>query len=326
MVRVYLPSAEDLDTLSIRPTLELHNSTSDIDDFEVLNERYEREGYLFFRGLVDTEAVLRARRRMVAVLQEHGLAEPDGESVRWVGGDAKPLPENSPAWSGIYKELSEDSSFKRAFDKILGEPAVMVPMTIYRAYPPSMPPAGAHQDGFFSPGIHGYRSFWIPLVAMNSSIGGLALAPRMNNRGYLHNTAKRPRSPIPAGIIPEDNWASIDYEVGDLLVIHHLTPHVGLPNRSDEMRVSIDLRVQSAARPNTVMGHVVDFDLGSVTLRDADGVDLRLTLDNDTFIRIVNIVEKMSPAEFVDAAEMGMHLMATRDGDKALMLRHSQEG
>jgi hypothetical protein len=324
---VFTPDAPDLDTNDVVPTKELRDSIGDIDDLATLQERYQAEGYLFFRGLVNPSAVLDARDAMIAVLERNGMAEPDGHGgAVWTGGGIAPLPEDSGQFDGIYKHLSEDASFQSAFDRILGEPAVMVPLTIYRAYPPGKKPGSVHQDGFFSPGISGYRSFWVPLVAMDEKMGGLCLSPGMADRGYLHNTAKSPRSPIPAGIIPEDNWARADYVPGDVLVIHHSTPHVGLPNRSDKLRLSIDMRVQSAAHPSTVMGTLVAFDESSAELQLEDGSRKRLSVGPDTFIRIIEITERMTPQEFAEKAEVGRHLMATFEGDHALMLRKSQAG
>lgn len=325
---LHLPDAATLSPASIRPTLALVDSTQLLDDRDALNRRYEDEGYLFFRGLLDVGSVVEARQRMVAPLAARGLVKEEaGGQIRWVGGDQPSLKEDASEFRGIVRDLVEHPRNRALLAKILGEPARTVPMVQYRAYRPRTALGGVHQDGFYSPGILGYRPLWIPLVPMSAAVGGLVLAPRHHRQGFFHNTAKPPSCSIPEGVIADDVWAWNAYEPGDLVVIHPYTPHVGLPNDSEFVRLSIDTRIQSAANPTSIAGQIERVDADAVVLQSEDGQVRRLRYDADTFLRIgANLAARMTPEAFRAEATPGMPLVVSLEGDRALMIRRSQAG
>jgi hypothetical protein len=326
-MNVHLPEAANLSPEAIRPAHSLVDSTGLLGDLAALDRRYEEDGYLYFRGVLDQASIATARRRMAAPLIERGLAAEEGEALRWTGGDQPSLPEDAPEFSGVVQTLVEDPANQATFEQILGEPACTVPMIQYRAYKPNGPLGGVHQDGFYSPGILGYRPLWIPLVAIDADMGGLVLAPRHHKAGFFHNTAKPPRCSIPEGVIGSDVWARADYRPGDLAVIHPYTPHVGLPNRSDFVRLSIDTRIQSAANPATISGTLAKVEPDAVTVKCGDGKLRRVKYDADTFLRIgANLAERMTPEAFRDAARPGMPLIASLENERALMIRRAHAG
>ncbi|MFD2580396.1 phytanoyl-CoA dioxygenase family protein [Novosphingobium colocasiae] len=130
----------------------------------------------------------------------------------------------------------------------------MVPLVQYRLYPPNGPITPVHQDGFYSPGIEGYRPVWTALVDCPREVGGLMIAVGEHKRGFFHNLARTKTFAIPEGVITPDSWATTDFTAGDVLVVHPHTPHAGTPNRSDRLRVTFDTRVQSAKHPNAFFG------------------------------------------------------------------------
>src|SRR5208282_2573652 len=44
-------------------------------------------------------------------------------------------------------------------------------------------------------------------------------------------------------------WVSGDFAIGDVLVFHSMAVHKGVPNRSDKLRMSIDVRYQLVSEP-----------------------------------------------------------------------------
>ena len=199
-------------------------------------------------------------------------------------------------------------------------------MVQYRAYPPNKAPGGVHQDGFYSPGIKGYRPVWIPLIEMDEAMGGLVLASGFTGGDFIHNTAK-PGNPIPAGIIPNSAWLRADYRPSDVLVIHPKTPHTGLPNRSRKVRFSIDTRVESAANPATVVGEFVSGSPDVVTLKFAGETLRTLKLSDETFIRTgPNRGQRLSRTGYLEVTPPGQMLLASTEGDQALMLRRADAG
>jgi hypothetical protein len=320
------PEAADLDVLDVVPARELESSNHLLDDPAALNRFYEDNGYILLRGVFDPTTVARARDEMLAVAAKMGLVEPGDPTGRWTG---KPLPgsmEESDLYAGIAKRLIEDPANLDVMEKVLGEPACSVPIVQYRTYPPRSKLGTVHQDGFYSPGIQDYRPVWITLTPCSRDMGGLALAVGQNRRGYFHNVGKPNPFPIPRDAIPDDSWATTDYMPGDVLVVHPSTPHCGLANNSDRLRISFDSRVQSAANPSAIAATVTGFTANTLTV-DAERVgEITLSVDADSYLRPINPGIRESFEGFADYMKPGMRLVVVRDGDRTVMLRKAAEG
>ncbi len=118
----------------------------------------------------------------------------------------------------------------------------------------------AHQDSFFIRGTDSFRTLWIPLVDIDQTMGGLALASGSHKHGlrdhveqegvYSYVFKGRRQKGIDLDDIHEP-WLTTTYHPGDVLIFHNLTQHWGLPNQSDRIRLSIDTRAQPAREPRT---------------------------------------------------------------------------
>jgi len=320
-----IPDAEDLDVLSIQPSRTFEVCNPLLGDGAAINRFYADNGYLFFRGVLDLASVERARDEMLAIAADKfGLVVRGDPTARWTG---KPLgeewSEENPAFAGISRRLVEHPENLKVMAQCLGEPACIVPNVSYRLYPPGGPVTGVHQDGFYSPGIDAFRPLWVPLVPMPREVGGLMIAVGEHKRGFFHNLAPGRKFRVPSGVIDDGSWATIDYQPGDLLVVHPYSPHAGLPNTSDRLRVSLDVRVQSASNPTAFSGTVEAVTPGSVTLKADDDAlgQIRLAVDRETFIRVISPGIRESFDGFADYTRPGMHLLAVRNGDRAIMLR-----
>lgn len=318
---------EDLDPGKIQPTRRLEDSNAVLDDLTAMNALYEEQGYLLFRDVLDKGTVRRALKRMMVVAARNGIIEPDTEEPVWTGREVDNALESSTEFAGVCKELIQDPKNVPVFEKILGEPFCQVPITQYRAYAPHYPLSLPHQEGFQSPGVMGYRPIWMPLVDIDESMGGLTLALGVHKRGFVHNMNKPPLFPIAADSVPADAWATADYHPGDVLVIHPCTPHIGLYNRSNKVRFSIDTRVQSARNPSVVLGNVVKVDNKSVTLQLQDGPVTTYRLADEGFLRTgENAGVKLSKDEFARITSVGLRVIAAVKGDEAVMVRRAAEG
>lgn len=318
------PEAPDIDASVIAPTREFHICNDLLDDRHALEEFYAENGYLFFRDILDQAAVARARDAMLEIAADvFGLVEKGDPAARWTGRPLENWSEASSIFSGISRGLIEDAANMAVLEKILGEPACMVPNVQYRLYPPNGPVTIIHQDGFYSPGIQDYRPLWIPLLPCPRDVGGLMVAVGQHKQGYFHNIGKPAPFPIPEGLIDPESWATIDYEPGDLLVVHPCSPHGGMPNRSDRLRISFDTRVQSAARPSAFAGTVLQVTPNSITVESDNAAvgTVTLAVSEETFIRVLNPGVREPFASFANYTKPGMQLLAVKDGDHAVMLR-----
>lgn len=322
---ISIPGAKPLDVLDIKPTRELEACNHLLGDHAALMRFHDEHGYIFLRDVLDHEAVDRCREEMFAVMVRHGLIEPGAREPIWTG---KPFPggmEESPEFSGISRRLVENPRNLKVMEQILGEPASMIPIVQYRTYPPGGSITGPHQDGFYSPGIKNYKPVWMPIAACPREVGGLAVAVDQCNRGFLHNLAETP-SHIPEGVIPDDCWATTNYEPGDVLVLNPNAPHASMPNTSDRCRVTIDTRVQSAAHPRVLLSDVLEVRPDSILVRSTDGTDHRFRVDQDTFIRIEHPGVRQTVEDYVARTEVGRRIVVIFDGDHAEVLRRASEG
>ncbi|MDO7836380.1 phytanoyl-CoA dioxygenase family protein [Sphingobium sp. HBC34] len=323
-----LPDASDLDASTIRPTRTFEICNHLLDDHAALDRFYHENGYLFFRNVLDPQTVVDARDAMLAVAADSfGLVEKGDPVGRWTGKPAEPWSEELPAFIGISGKLVEHPANQDVLAKILGEQACMVPIVQYRLYPPHNPLGIVHQDGFYSPGIRDYRPLWIPLVPCPREVGGLTIAVGEHKKGCVHNVAKPNPFPVPDGVIDPDSWATIDFEPGDLLVVHPDSPHVGTANISDRLRISFDTRVQSAANPSAFSATVTSFTPTTVTLAADDPVvgTVTLTVDKDSYLRPVNRAKREAFETFTAYMKPGMRLVAVREGNRCAMLREGSQ-
>jgi hypothetical protein len=307
---------------------ELYDSAHEIENLAALDERYAKNGYLFFRGILPQQAIEQAREQMIAPLLEGGLVQRRGKHVEWVGGDRPSLGQEAPEFRGIIQAFFKYEGVKPILSKLLGEKPSLVPIVQYRAFRAGGPLGSVHQDGFYSPGIAGFRPLWLPLVDMDEEMGGLALAAGMTGGGYLHNTDKMPLAPIPRHKIPADAWARTNYAPGDVLVIHPKTPHVGLANRSKYVRFSIDTRIQSAANPSILTGRVSQSGPDAVVLDLADGERKSFPITDESFLRTGTFAgRRLTRNEFAEDTPAGLEVLASVDeSGKIMMLRRLSSG
>lgn len=316
-----LPDAPDCDSLAIHPARELQSCNQLLDDFEALNRFYEENGYILLRQVLDPRSIEEARDSMLAVAARHGLVRLGDKHGVWTGKPFAGGMEESPEFNGISKRLIDHPVNQAVLAKVLGEKPCMVPNVQYRTYPPGGSITPIHQDGFYSPGIQDYRPVWITLTPCQREVGGLMIAVGQNRRGWLHNLGKPTPFPIPAGIIPDNAWATTDYMPGDVLIVHPYTPHASMPNRSNRLRITFDTRVQSAAKPRSFAATVKSVRPNSLTVDLDDFGERTFRVDADTFIRPRNPGVREPFEKFTEVTQPGMRLQVVTDGDYAVMLR-----
>jgi hypothetical protein len=231
---------------------ELTDSKALLGDSAALRERIAVDGYVFMRGLLESEAVLAVGRSALGHLQRAGWMErrEDPLSAR-PQAPIKAIRMRDAFVDAGYRQILTDPDFNKIpfvgplpdlMGQILGPLGFCYPLKFPRiVYPVSMVP---HQPGNV---IHkDYRSVqdmfttWLPLVPIPGSLGGLAVQP-----GSQHSTRVRFR---PLNRL-ERGWLTTDYEPGDVLVFHCLTTHAALPNQEQRMRISAEYRWQLADQP-----------------------------------------------------------------------------
>lgn len=243
-------------------TSELEDSSGIVDDAAALRERMQRDGYLFFRGLLEGDAVARARADVLEVCGRHGWlqenADPDDARVvvdrphRW----------EDPEFQAVYDDVIALESFNRlphsealvsALTNLIGEPVLVWPKKIAFLIFPVAPEITTppHQDQPLLEGVADNYKTWIPIGHCPRELGGVAVLPG-SHRGGLRSHFY---DPGPDGLAIDEaelegEWLTTDYRPGDVLVFHILTVHRALENRTqDTLRLSMHCRTQGVSTP-----------------------------------------------------------------------------
>ena len=238
------------------------DSTAICEDGETLRERLHADGYLFLRGLLSVEPLAALRRKCLNVIAEAGWLREDQPS-----DDAAARPEAASvdpddAFVAVLRRLyrfealhalPHQSALIDLFERILGGAVLAHPLVIPRIVFPkraefTTPP---HQDYVHIQGTPETYTAWVPLDDCPMSRGALSVARSSHKQG-VHDFAV---SNGAGGMIVSDplegTWHAGDFALGDVLIFHSLSVHRALPNLSDNLRQSIDMRFQRASDPVT---------------------------------------------------------------------------
>jgi ectoine hydroxylase-related dioxygenase (phytanoyl-CoA dioxygenase family) len=231
------------------------------EDAAVLRERLERDGYLFVRGLVDRDRLLRVRREILELCREHGWLKPGSELMDGIYS-GRPFPDDHTEYMPLYRKLINGDAFNACsiapeivqfYARLLGGAILAHPRNIARiSFPRNHGyTTQPHQDYFYIHGTPETYTTWIPLSDCPRELGGLAVLEGSHHRGFVPH-----ESTIGAGgngVRTGDTglrWVSSDYRLGDLVLFHSYTVHAAFDNdTADRLRISLDYRYQRADQP-----------------------------------------------------------------------------
>jgi hypothetical protein len=300
---------------------ELQTSNHLLGDSEALGEAIRNEGYVFFRDVIDPTPVEHVKRGVMAWFESQGVVEVVDDEPRFVGGDPGEFGEHPPSLydTHLWEWLAFRPELQRFQRRLFGENAHVLPMGEYQFTWPGRPDclSRVHQDGPYNPGVD-FVVEWIPLMPVPEDLGGLAIVPTAQSCGSLQPSfADTPDSPlipfIPFDSFPEGSWHRSDYEPGDVLVFGPFTPHCGLPNQADRLRLSVDLRVQPVSSKRPCTGVVLAAEGDSVVIAADDGREVRLSVDNTTAMPLMD-----------RKSLIGRRVLAAADSGHATLIRNQR--
>jgi hypothetical protein len=283
------------------------------------HEVLDAEGYVFFRNVIDHELVEYVKRGVMAWFRANGYIEVVDNEPVWTGVDLAPLGEYPPGLYAtcLWEWFARRPEIHRLYRGVFGEPARVLPMGEYQFLWPGRPDVWTrvHQDGPYNPLVD-FVVMWVPLMSIDEDLGGLALVPTPQSCGSLHPPVPEGWASslipfIPSEAVDDDAWHRIDYEPGDVLFFAPYTPHCGMPNSSDRVRLSIDIRVQPASSAAPISGVVTDVPSGRVVIADDSGEVFDLELDRSTAMPLM------------DAGDLlGRRVLATARAGHATLIRN----
>ncbi len=91
---------------------------------------------------------------------------------------------------------------------------------------------------------------WFPLRRADVEHGCLQVVPGSHRRGLLDHCPGGPGGlEVPERVASRNGAVALPMDPGDVLFLHKLTLHSSLPNVSDEIRISFDLRYNPIGQP-----------------------------------------------------------------------------
>lgn len=303
--------------------LPLTDSTSLIGNPEALRQRYAEDGVLYLHGVMDPGLIGWAQEQYRGALAAEGLIDLANEAPIWTGKKTATWRPVDALGTKVWHEVVKQPELNAILHDLFDADPVWIPIAAHRSGLPSGPLkegqdifAGRHQDGFYNEGML-FTICWMPIRDVDMDRGSFAVAPGTHKRGSLHDTGLA-NNAIPRDAIPDDAWRSANFRVGDVLIFNYLTAHAGLPNPSDQIRMSLDVRAIPAWAPQPVIGEVEKVDGSDVSIRTEDQKLVTVHITDETLIRDMNPWPRIPRSELEKIAYPGAHVMAMARGDRTV--------
>lgn len=245
------------------------DSTDLLADPDALRARGERDGYLFFRGLLDAAAIRPVRADLLGVVASHGWLLPgtdpddgllDAEALARV--PEAQMRTDIGVSSAAYDDVQRLESVHRLphhprllalYRTLFGEEPLVHARHIVRTISshPAVFPTPPHQDFPLIQGTSRTWTCWIPIGDCPRAMGSLTVLRGSHRLGYLPIAPAKGAGQIAAQTCAgEDDWVEGDFALGDVLTFPAFTVHKALPSRMRErIRLSFDVRYQPLSEP-----------------------------------------------------------------------------
>lgn len=236
------------------------DSTGLLADGPALADRMCRDGYLFLRGLLPPAAVASVQRQVGEIARADGWLRADRPVAEAVAEPAGFCVDPDPVYLTTlrkinhledYHALKHHPAILSMLERMLGGAVFPHPRVLMRNIFPAREAftTKAHQD---YPNIQGTTEVftaWIPLIDVPMAAGPLQVAAGSHTAGVYDFHIGPGAGGIEIGDPLDGRWVSGPFEVGDVLLFHSMTVHKGVPNRSDRLRMSMDVRYQRVSEP-----------------------------------------------------------------------------
>ncbi|MDU0199645.1 MULTISPECIES: phytanoyl-CoA dioxygenase family protein [Paenibacillus] len=238
---------------------ELRSSNDILHDKQALRERMEEDGYLLIRGFHERDKVLAARTSILEKMDQMGKLDrdtqledgvmADGSKTIFMGGTNEDLPALLNVLNGEH--------IMRFFDEFIGEQSLTYHYKWLRAVGKG-DFTGAHYDiVYMGRGTKNVYTVWSPLGDVSYEMGGLAIclgSHRFEKLKQSYGSKDSDRDGI--GHYTDDplvitekfggKWATTEFQAGDVLIFGMFLMHCSLENTTNQYRISVDARYQSA--------------------------------------------------------------------------------
>jgi hypothetical protein len=236
------------------------DSTSQIQDGPGLAARMRIDGYLFLRGVLPAVVVQNLQRQVGAIARDAGWLMRDRDVADAIADPNGFCVDPDPAYLTTLRAINRLEDYHRLkhhkaliglFERMLGGPILPHPRVLMRNIFPGREAytTKAHQDFPNVQGTTEVYTAWFPLTDCPMEAGPLQVAEGTHTGEVYDFDIGMGAGGIEITDGFEDRWVSGPFTVGDVLIFHSLLAHKGVPNRSDRLRMSMDVRYQLVAEP-----------------------------------------------------------------------------
>lgn len=236
------------------------DSTADLANTETLRARMRAEGYLFLRNLIPAQTIAALQLQIAEIAQQAGwllpntnpalaLANPEGFCV-------DPDPTYLRTLRAInhleaYHSLKHHPALITLLERLLGGPILPHPRVLCRNIFPARDEftTKSHQDYPNVQGTTEVYTAWMPLIDCPIEVGPLQVAAGTHTGEIYDFTIAQGAGGIEITNDFPNQWKTAPFQQGDVLLFHSLTVHKGIPNHSNRLRMSIDVRYQLLSEP-----------------------------------------------------------------------------
>jgi hypothetical protein len=236
------------------------DSSGLVGDGPALTARMERDGYLFLPGLLPATVVDAVQLQVGELAREAGWLVRDAPVKAAIADQAGFCVDPEPAYLDVlrrinrleaYHALKHHPALMTFFESLFGEPVLAHPRVLMRNIFPDREEltTKAHQDFPNVQGTEQVYTAWMPLIDIPLEAGPLQVAVGTHKDGVYDFHIGAGAGGIEIKDALDGRWVTGAVARGDVLVFHSMTVHKGVPNRSDQLRMSMDVRFQPLSEP-----------------------------------------------------------------------------
>ncbi|MCW3094890.1 MAG: Protein involved in biosynthesis of mitomycin antibiotics/polyketide fumonisin [Chthonomonadaceae bacterium] len=232
------------------------------EDAQTLRDRMQRDGYLFFRGLISVPQIRATRTEILKACAAEGWLKPGSNPEEGIAAPGVTHTEPEPDYMTVYcrvlcgeafNTLAHDPGLLAVLRSLFAEEPLPHARNIARIIFPQNTryTTPSHQDYLHIQGTEETYTAWVPLGDCPKELGSLIVLSGSHTAGVypVHRALGAGGAGIDTDALP-CSWAGSDFEEGDVVLFHSLTVHKALPNLSpDRLRLSVDFRYQPLSHP-----------------------------------------------------------------------------
>lgn len=245
---------------------------------ELLRQRMQEDGYLYFPGLLDAALVWQTRQELGERLAKEGVLDPAYAPIELVAkpGLTMQFRPDLVSFSATLPSLLYRGSMMTFYQDFLGGAVRHFDYTWLRAVAPGRGTYPHCDSVYMGRGTSNLYTSWTPLGDVSWAMGGLmilegshrisAIKNRYGQRDVDCYDPNRRTAPLYAsgqkswsGSLSHNpvtlqrryggRWLTNQFQAGDVLIFGMFTVHASLDNHSRQIRLSADNRYQLASEP-----------------------------------------------------------------------------